>query len=101
MTGQTPPDLRAEIDALHAALFSLQVEFGQMRRSVGVNEEEVHRRLVWYSALEQLTIEVGVYLRTGDDTALRDMWMAVKRLHGDVSPAIPRLQLADRLEKPA
>ena len=61
-----------------------------MRRSAAVSDEEVLRRLVWYSALEQLTVEVGVYLRTGDDTALREMWTSVSRLHKDVSPAVPR-----------
>jgi len=85
-------ELRRELDALHAQVFMLEQELAQHRRSVAIDEEEVHRRLVWYSALEQLTIEVGVYLRTGDDLALREMWQAVKRLHSDVSPAVPRSQ---------
>lgn len=91
-------DLRHSIEVLEAALFQMRQDLNTLRRDQAISEEEVTRRLTWYAALEQLTIHVGTYFNTGNDTQLREAYEQVRAIHRLVSPATPPTL---RIAKPA
>lgn len=88
---------REEMDAVHAAVFQMRQEIADWKRDSAVSAEEVEKRLIWYAELERLAIEVGHYVRTGDDGPLRELWDEVRQLHRFISPAVPR----EKMPRPA
>lgn len=81
--------VRTELDALHAALFHMQQEFAKLRREQGIQSEEVYKRLVWYSHLEQLAIKALAWdAGKGSEEELREIVGQVRKVHRFVSPGV-------------
>lgn len=82
------PD-RTELDSLHAGLALMRQELSQAKREWAISQEEVYKRLVWYSHLERLLIVASGFLK--DPSRLDELEEIVERcrlVHRFVSPAV-------------
>jgi hypothetical protein len=87
------PELRRELDGLQAALAAIRLEFVQYKRGVAISEEEIHKRLLWYSHLERLVVVVNEFVsakpeqRMEAERELRETFEQVRMVHRLCSPA--------------
>lgn len=78
-----------ELEAIRAGLALVQQELARMKREQAISEEEVYKRLVWYSHLERMAAIAGDYVNGRATRAdLEEIVKECRLVHRFVSPAV-------------